>query len=149
MGGELTWILSILRANILVASIQHILIHQRGAGSHLPEKRNLNRLPNLYPLALLHENLPCVLAPVLAVQRRDAVLLRMVALLERLQRRHEVMAAGDARRDDALGDAGRDGALDDGGHGVHGPDDALLELRRDVEFDLLEEVLGGAETAYH
>ena len=70
-----------------------------------------------------------------------------MALLERLQRRHEVVAARDARRDDALGDAGRDGALDDGRDGVHGPDDFGLELRGHVQFDLLEEVFGGAEAA--
>ena len=55
-----------------------------------------------------------------------------MAFLERLQRRHEVVAARDAGRDDALGDAGRDGALDDGRDGVHGPDDFGLELRGHV-----------------
>ena len=57
------------------------------------------------------------------------------------------MPAGDPRGDDALGDAGGDGAFDDGGDGIHGADDFGLELRGDVEFDLLEEVFRGAEAA--
>lgn len=70
-----------------------------------------------------------------------------MALSERLQGGHEVVAAGDAGCDDALGDAGCDGAFDNGGDGVHRSDDFGLELWRDVEFDLLEEVFGGAEAA--
>ena len=71
----------------------------------------------------------------------------MVALFERLERSHEVVPPGDARGDDALGDAGGDGAFNDGGDGVHRPHDLVLELGWDVEFDLLEEVFGGAEAA--
>lgn len=70
-----------------------------------------------------------------------------MALFERLQGGHEVVAAGDAGRDDALCDAGCDCAFYDGGDRVHGSDDFGLELRRDVKFDLLEEVFGGAEAA--
>lgn len=68
-----------------------------------------------------------------------------MAFFERLQRRHQVVAAGDTGGDDALGDAGGDGAFDDGGDRVHGSDDFGLELWGDVQFDLLEEVFGGAE----
>ena len=57
------------------------------------------------------------------------------------------MPTSDAGRDDALGDTGRDGAFDDGRNGIHGADDFGLELRRDVEFDLLEEVLRSSEAA--
>jgi hypothetical protein len=49
--------------------------------------------------------------------------------------------------DDTLGDTGCDGSFNDGGDGVHGADDFGLELGRDVEFDLLEEVFRGTETA--
>jgi len=144
---RLTWILSILWTNIIIASIKNILIHQRRSRRHLPEKANLDRLPNLHLLALLHEYLPRILAPVLAIQGRHPVLLRVVALFERLERGHEVVPARDAVGDDALGDAGRHGALDDGGDRVHGADDFGLELWGNVEFDLLEEVFGGAEAA--
>lgn len=144
-GEGLTWILGVFRTNILVARIQNILIHQRRPWRHLPEKADLDRIADLDPLPLLHEDLPRVLASVFAVQAGHAVLLRVVALFERLQRRHQVVAARDAGGDDALGDAGGDGAFDDGGDGVHGSDDFGLELRGDVEFDLLEEVFGGAE----
>ena len=57
------------------------------------------------------------------------------------------MSAGDTRGDDSFGDTGGDGSLDDGGDGVHGADDFGLELWRDMEFNLLEEVFRGAEAA--
>lgn len=146
---ELTRILGVLGANIIITSIQNILIHQRRTRRDLPKETDLNRLPNLNPLPLLHKDLARVLAAILAIQGGHTVLLRVVPLLERLQRSHEVVPARDAVRDDALGDAGCDGAFDDGGYGVHGSHDFGLELGRDVEFDLLEEVFGGAETADH
>ena len=81
---ELTWILGVLRANVFVASVQHILVHEGCAWSHLSEKRDLDRLADLDPLTLLHKDLSGVLASVLAIQRWHTVLLRVVALLERL-----------------------------------------------------------------
>ena len=137
---RLTRILGILRAHIIITSIQNILIHKRRPRRNLSKKANLNRLANLNTLPLLHKDLARVLAPILAVQARNTVLLWMVTLLEGLQRGHEVVSACDAVRDDALGDAGCDGAFDDGCDRVHGADDFGLELRGHVEFDLLEEV---------
>jgi hypothetical protein len=139
-GEGLTRILSVLRAHIIITSIQNILVHKRRPGRHLPEERHLHRLANLDPLPLLHKDLPRVLAAILAIQARHAVLLRVVPFLEGLQSGHEVVPTCDAVRDDALRDTGCDGAFDDGGHGVHGADDFGLELRGHVEFDLLEEV---------
>lgn len=112
---QLTGILGVLRADIVVAGVQDILVHERGARRDLAEEGHLDRLADLDLLALLHEDLARKLAAVLAVERRHAVRLRVVALLERLQRRHEVVPAGHAVGDDALRDAGRDGAFDDGG----------------------------------
>ena len=57
------------------------------------------------------------------------------------------MPASDTGGDDSLGNACSDGAFDNGGDRVHGSDNFLLELRGDVEFDLLEEVFGSAEAA--
>ncbi len=71
----------------------------------------------------------------------------MMAFFEGLKGCHEVVTTGDTGGDDSLGDAGCNGAFDDGGDGVHWPDDFLLELGWDVEFDLLEEVFGSAEAA--
>lgn len=140
-----TGILGIFGTDILIARIQNILVHQRRPRRHLAEKANLDRLADLDALPFLHEDLPRVLAAVLAVQAGHAVLLRVMAFFERLQRRHQVVAARDTGGDDALGDAGGDGAFDDGGDRVHGSDDFGLELWGDVQFDLLEEVFGGAE----
>lgn len=74
-------------------------------------------------------------------------MLGMVPFFKRLQGRHEVVTAGNTARDDTLRDTRCDGAFDDGGDGVHGPYDFRLELWRNVEFDLLEEVLRRAEAA--
>jgi hypothetical protein len=139
-GVELTRILCILRTNIIVTSIKNILIHQRRPRRNLPKEANLNRLPNLNPLSLLHKNLAGILAPIFAIERRDTVLLGMVTFFERLKSGHEVVPTGDTVGDDALGDTCCDGAFDDGGDTVHRTDDFGLELWRDVEFDLLEEV---------
>jgi hypothetical protein len=90
----------------------------------------------------LYKYLPSVLAAVLAVERRNTVLLGVMALFERLERGHEVVSTRDAVCNDALRDACCDGALDDCGDRVHGTDDLGLELRGHVELDLLEKVLG-------
>jgi hypothetical protein len=144
-----TGILGVLGAHIVVARVQYILVHKRSAGRHLPEKRHLNWLSNLDALALGDKDLASVLAAVFAVQTRDAVLFRVMALLERLQRSHEIVTTGHTGGDDPLRDTSRDGALDDGRDRVHGPHDLALELRRHVQLDLLEEVFRRTETADH
>lgn len=146
-GKKHTRILSILRTNILITSIKHILIHERRPRRDLPKKANLHGLPNLNPLPLLHKDLPRILTPIFPVKTWDAVGFGVVAFFERLEGRHEVVAARDAGGDDALGDAGGHGAFDDGGDGVHGAHDFGLELGWNVELDLLEEVFRGAEAA--
>ncbi len=70
-----------------------------------------------------------------------------MALFERLQGCHQVVTTSYTRCDDALGNTGCDGALDNGSDRVHGTNDFGLELRRDMEFNLLEEVFGGTEAA--
>ena len=69
----------------------------------------------------------------------------MVTFLKGLQGRHEIVTASHTGGDDALGDTGSDGAFDDSGDGVHRANDLGLELWRNVEFDLLEEVFGSTE----
>ena len=68
-----------------------------------------------------------------------------MAFFEGLQGRHEVVTASYAGGDDALGDTSSDGAFDYSSDGVHRANDLGLELRGDVEFDLLEEVFGSTE----
>lgn len=143
---QLTWILGIFWAHILVASIQHILVHECSTWSHLSEERDLDGLANLDSLSLLHEDLPCVLASVLAIERGHTILLRVVPLLERLQGSHEVVPSRNTRGDDTLGNTGRDSSLDDRSDGVHGSHNLVLELRRHMQLDLLEEVLRSTET---
>jgi hypothetical protein len=145
-GRKLTRILGILRADVLVTRVQHVLVHQRGAGSNLSEEGNLDRLANFHTLTLLHENLPSVLASVFAVQAGNTVLLGVMAFLEGLKCCHEVVATGNTGGDDTLSDTSGDSTLDNGGNGVHGSDDLVLKLWRHVELDLLEEVLGRTET---
>ena len=70
-----------------------------------------------------------------------------MSFLEWLEGGHEVMSTSDTVCDDALGDTGGDGTLDDGCHGIHWPYHLVLELRRHVQLDLLEEVFGCTETA--
>jgi hypothetical protein len=137
---RLTRVLSILGTHILVASVENILVHERGTRRDLSEERDLNRLADLDSLALLHEDLSRVLASVLSVERGNTVLLRVMTLLERLQSRHEVMSSRHTGGDDTFRDTSGDCTLDDSSHGVHRPDDLVLELRWDVELDLLEEV---------
>jgi len=140
-------ILGILRTNILITRKQHILITQRRSRRHLSEEANLHRLANAHSLALLHEYLSRVFTPVFAVQAGHSVCFWMVAFFEGLEGRHEVMSSGDTGCDQPLGQAGCHGAFDDGGDGVHWADDAGLELGRDVELDLAEEVFRRSETA--
>lgn len=142
---ELTGILGIFRAHILVARIQDILIHQRCPRRHLPEEADFDRFANLDALSFLHEDLPCVFAPVLAVETGHTVLFGVVAFFEGLKGSHQVVTTGNAGGNDTLRDTGCDGAFDDGSNGVHGANDFGLELRGDVEFDLLEKVFGGTE----
>lgn len=142
----LTGILGVLWANVVVAGIQDIFVHERCSGCDLSEKRNLYRLANLDSLTLLHEDLACVLASVLAIERRHTVLLGVVTLLEGLQCSHEVVATRHTVCDNTFCDTSGDGALDDGSDGVHRADDFRLELRWYVKLDLLEEVLGSTET---
>ncbi len=73
----------------------------------------------------------------------------MVAFLEGLEGGHEVVATGDTVGNDTFRDAGGDGALDDRGHRIHGPHDLGLELGRNVELDLLEQVLGRTKATNH
>lgn len=65
--GEHTWIFGILWTNIFVTSVQYILIHQCRTWRHLSEEAHFDRLADLDPLALLHEDLARVFAAVLAV----------------------------------------------------------------------------------
>ncbi len=145
MQGTLTRILGVFRANVLVARIQDILIHQGRSRRHLPEEADLHWLSNLDPLSLLHKDLPCILASIFAVQTRYPVLFRVMAFFERLQGRHEVVAASYAGGNDSLGDTGCDGAFDDGSDGIHRSNDLGLELWGNVELDLLEEIFGSTE----
>ena len=138
---QLTGILGVLGAYIIIARVQNVLVHERRARCHLSEERDLDGLSDLDTLALLHKDLARVLAPVLAVQGWYAILLGVVTLLEGLKSSHEVMPSGDTMRDDTFCDTCRDGTLDDGGDGVHRPYDFVLELWRHVELDLLEKIL--------
>lgn len=136
----LTRILGILGADVLIASVQNVFVHERCTWRHLSEERDLDRLANLDSLALLHEDLAGVFASVFAIERGHSVLFGVVAFFEGLQGCHEVVTTCNTRSDDTLGNTSSDSTLDDGGDGVHGTDDLVLELRRDVQLDLLEEV---------
>jgi hypothetical protein len=143
---KLTRILGILRANIVITSIQYILVHERRTWSNLSEEGYLDGLTNLDSLAFLHEDLARVLASILAVERWNTVLFGVVALLERLESGHEVMSTGNTVCDDTLCNTGGNSTFDNGGDRVHGTDNLGLELWGHMEFDLLEEVLGCTET---
>lgn len=137
---RLTRILGILRANVVIACIQDILVHERCAGGDLSKEGYLDWLADLHALAFLYKDLASVLASIFAVEGWDAVLFGVVALFEGLESGHEVVSTSDTVCDDTLCDAGSHSTLDDGGDGVHGADDLGLKLRWHVEFDLLEEV---------
>lgn len=70
----------------------------------------------------------------------------VVTLLERLEGSHEIMPTRDTVRNDALRDTSCNGSFDNGSDGVHGSHHLGLELRWDMELDLLEEVFGSTET---
>lgn len=145
--GRPTRIFGVFRANVLIACIQNILIHQGRPRRHLPEEADLYWFSDFNPLSLLHKDLPCILASIFAVQTRYTVLFRVVAFFEGLQGGHEVMTASYTGGDDALGNTGSDSTFNDGSHGVHRANDFGLELWRNVEFDLLEEIFGSTEAA--
>lgn len=142
---RLTRILGVLRANIFVADIKYILVHEGSTRCHLTEEADLDWLANLDTLALLHEDLAGVLASVSAIQTGHPVLFRVVSLLEWLQRGHQVVSTSDTVSNHSLSNTCRDSTLDDGRHRVHGSDDLALILRRDVKLDLLEKVFGSTE----
>jgi len=120
---SLTRVFGVLWANVVVACVEYILIHERRTRRDLSEERDLDRLANLDSLALLHENLARVLAAIFAIERRNTVLFGVVALLEWLEGGHEVMPTRNTVCDNSLCDTGCDGSLDDGGDRVHGTDD--------------------------
>lgn len=82
--GELTRILGVLGTNIVVTSVKNILVHQRSPRRDLSEEADLNRFTNLNPLSFLNENLPSILATILAIQRWNTILFWVVSLFERL-----------------------------------------------------------------
>ena len=146
---KLTRIFGIFRADVLVASVQDILVHQSGAWCNLPEEANLNWLANLDALSLLYEYLPCILASVLTVKAGHSVLLWVVAFLERLEGSHEVMPASNARCNNSLSDTSSDSTLDNSCHRIHGTNHLSLELRWNMKLDLLKEVFGSAKTTHN
>lgn len=139
-------VLGVFGAYVVVASVQHIFVHEGSSGGDLSEERNLDSLSVLDLLALLDEKLAGKLASVLAIERGDTVSFGMVTLLEWLESAHEVMATSNTMRNNTLTNTGGNGSLDNGGHGVDGTNNLGLELRRNVKLNLLEEVLGGTET---
>ena len=68
-----------------------------------------------------------------------------MAFFEGLQGRHEIVTASNTGGDDALGDTSSDSTFDYSGDGIHRANNLGLELRGNVEFDLLEEVFGSTE----
>jgi hypothetical protein len=97
-------------------------------------------------LALLHEDLASVFASIFTIQRRNAVLLGVMTLLEWLKGSHEIMSTSDTMGDDTLSNTGSDGTLDNSSDRVHGSDNLGLELWWHVKLNLLEEILGSTET---
>ena len=144
--GLLTGILRILGTYVLITSVENVLIHQGCTGSNLSEEANLDRLSNLDSLTLLNKDLTSVFTSIFPIERWNTVLFWMMSFFERLKGGHEVVATRYTRCDDSLGDTCCHCAFDNGGNGVHGSNDLRLELRWDVELDLLEQVLGGTET---
>ena len=125
----LTRIFGILWADVFVARIQNVFVHQGRTWRNLSEERDFDRLANLDPLTFLYENLSCVFAPVFAIQTRHTVLFWVMAFFERLKRSHQIMTTGDTGGDNALCDASCDSAFDYGSDRVHGTDNLCLELR--------------------
>jgi hypothetical protein len=136
----LTRILGVFWAMVLITGVQDILVHERRTGRYLSEEGHFNWLSDLDALALLHEDLARVLAPILAIQGWYTILFGVVPLLERLESGHEIVTACNTMRNDTLSDTGRNGTLDDSSDRVHRTHDLGLVLGRDVELDLLEEI---------
>lgn len=146
---ELTRIFCVLWTDILIARVQNVLVHECRARRDLSEEADLDRLANLDTFALLHKDLPCVLAPVPTIQTGHPVLFGMVPFLEWLKGSHEVVSTCDTMGDHPLGDSRRDGSLDDRCDRVHWSNHLRLVLGRDVEPDLLEEIFRGTESTHH
>lgn len=106
----------------------------------MAEEADLDGLANPDTLSLLDENLTGVLASVTAIQTGNTVLFWVVALLEWLERGHQIVSTGHTVGDDPLGNTCGDSALDDSSHRVHGANHLGLILWRHVKFDLLEEI---------
>ena len=66
-GAQLTWIFSVFRANIFIARVQDVLVHESRPRRHLSEEANLDRLTDLHPFSLLYKDLSGVLAPIAAI----------------------------------------------------------------------------------
>lgn len=116
-----TWIFRILRADILVACIEDILIHECCSRCNLTEEADLDRLTDLYTLTLLHEDLSSVLAPVFAIQARNTVLFWVMAFFKWLQGGHQVVSTCDTGRHYTLSNSSCNGTFDNGGDRIHGP----------------------------
>lgn len=114
----------------------------------MPEEADFDRLADLDALPFLHEDLPGVLASVLSVETGHTILFGVMSFLEGLKSCHEVVPSSHAGCNDTLGDTSSNGTFDDGSDGVHRANDLGLKLRRDVELDLLEEILGRTETTH-
>lgn len=67
LGAQLTWIFSVFRANIFIARVQDVLVHESRPRRYLSEEANLDRFTNLNSFALLYKDLSGVLAPIAAV----------------------------------------------------------------------------------
>lgn len=82
--GQLTWILCVFRAHIVVAGVEDIFVHERRAGCDLSEEGDFDGLADLDTLTLLDKDLSGVFAPIFAVERGHTVLLGVVTFLEGL-----------------------------------------------------------------
>lgn len=139
--GGRTRILGIFGTDVLVAGIQHVFVHERRTRRHLTEEADFDGLADLDSLPFLDKNLSCVFASVLSIQAGHAVLFWMMAFFEWLQCGHEVVSTCYSRCDDSFCDPCSDSSFDNGGDRIHRTDDLCLELRWDVQLDLLEEIL--------
>lgn len=79
---RLTWILCVLRADVVITGIEDILVHQHRSRRDLPKERHFYGLPDLDSLTFVYEDLASVFAPVFAVQAGHLVRLWVVAFLE-------------------------------------------------------------------
>jgi hypothetical protein len=104
----------------------------------LSEERNLDWLSNLDSLSLFHKDLPGELASIFAIKRWHTVGLWVMSFLEGLKSCHEIMSPSNTGGDDSFSDASCDSAFDNSGYGIHRSYNLGLELRWDMELDLLE-----------